>query len=257
MWTEDTLLDAATVSIGSRQPLHVLREVEVEDRRIDAVFVVGDKRVGVEAKATRQSFRAESDAKRQPTERACNGCVYLSPPGVVEPRDLPYGWGLWHAVGPASIKVVVKPLWHGVHPFAVDHLATYLARRLADVERRVRVAERTGDPAGALVGVDREIERLQGVLATRDAAVARERARAQDAAEQVAALLGEQVCSACGAPITYSRTGAWRHDDRQQEASCERLRADEEKARREAATGCEYVAVSAPRVVPAQLSTDR
>ena len=257
MWTEETLLDAATAAIGAQRPLHVLREVEVEDRRIDAIFVVGDKRVGVEAKVSRTSFRSETDAKRKPTERACNGCVYLSPPGVIEPRDLPWGWGLWHVTGPASIKVVQKPLWHGVHPFAADPLANYLARRLADVERRVRAAERSDDPTAALVAVDAEVQRLQGLLANRDATVARERARAQDAAEQVAAMMGRQKCADCGGGIAYSRTGAWRHDDRQQEAVCERQRAADERARREAETGCAYGAVPAPRVLPAHLSTDR
>lgn len=256
MWSEATLLDAVVAHFGATQPIHLLRQVEVENRRIDGILAVGDKRVGIEAKTSRADFRNESDAKREPTERATNESVYLCPPGLIEEGDLPYGWGLWWAIGPASIRVVRQPSWRGSWLRSADALATSLLRRAAATERRVRVAERVSDPVGALVAAEEEVQRLEGLLAQHRAAVAREKARAQDAAEQVLALAGEQVCSTCESPIVYTRVGKWRHVDRSWDGMCEARRSELERRRRKALTGAEYVGVPAPRIVPAGVPTD-
>lgn len=256
MWSEQTLLDAVVADFGAHQPIHLLRQVEIEDRRIDAVLIIGERRIGIEAKTNRADFRRESDAKRAPTWSACHECVYLSPPGVIEPRDLPDGWGLWHAITPALVAVVREGMRHGAHPYAADRLLTAVMRRAATTERRIRVAERTDDPAGALAAVDAEVMRLEGLLAAQSGATAREKARAQDAAEQVLALTGPQVCSACDEPIVYTRVGAWRHVSRAQETTCEAARAEAERLRREVEFGAAYSAVPAPRVVPRDVSVD-
>lgn len=256
MWSEATLLDAVIAHFDARRPAHLLRQVEVEDRRIDAILLVGGKRVGIEAKTSRADFHNETNEKRRPTERASNGCVYLCPPGVIERADLPYGWGLWWATGPASIKVVQQPLWHGVHPFATDALANALTRRAAATERRVRAAERAEDPVAALVAVDDSVRALEASLAQARETVRRERARAQHAAEQVAAVLGDQVCAACDEPIAYARTGGWRHVDREQQRHCEADRAEAERQRRMEKFACEYGSIPAPPIVPASVSTD-
>ena len=256
MWREDTLLDAALASIGQHQPVYMLRQVAVADRRIDAVAVVPGGRVGIEAKTSLVDFHRETDAKREPTWRATHACVYLCPDGLIEQRDLPHGWGLWYATGPATVRVVRQPQWHQPEPGAVDRYASDLTERAAAVERRIRIAQQAEDPAAAQAAADREVQRLEGLLARQCEATERERARAQDAAEQVAALFGEQVCAACGEPITYRSTGAWKHRERAQERRCEDERAEVERLRREALTGARYGKVPAPRVIPAGLSIE-
>lgn len=257
MWTEATLLDAVVAHFGRYQPVHLLRQVEMEDRRIDAVLVIGNRRVGIEAKVSRTDFRRESDSKRAPTWRACNETVYLCPPGLIEPSETPDGWGLWYAVGPDSVRVMRGGLRHGAHPHAADLLATSLAIRAAATERRVRAAERAEDPAAALVAVDAEVQRLEALLAQQQDAVRRERRRAQDAAEQVAAYVGAQVCSMCWNPIQYTRVGAWRHIDRSHDEDCDQRRAEAERLYRMSLTGAEYIVTTPPRIVPAHISIDR
>ena len=256
MWTEDSLLDTAYAYLGRAQPVYLLRQVEVLDRRIDAVLVVNGRRLGIEVKTNRADFRRESDAKREPTERTMHGCVYLCPPGVIEVHELPDGWGLWYAIAPARLRVMKHHAARTPDSVASSLYATALTARAAAVERRVRAAERAEDPAAAIVAVDGEVRRLEGLLAARDAAVARERARAQDAAEQVLALVGEQTCSCCEQPIIYTRVGAWRHVDRTNDTVCEARRAEAERLRRKALTGAEYAAVQAPRITPRGVPTD-
>jgi hypothetical protein len=254
VWTEASLLDSVMTAIGGVRPLHLLRQVEVESRRVDAIAILGDRRIAIEAKVSRADFGRESDEKRAPSWRATHGCVYLCPPGLIEADDLPSGWGLWWALSPTRIRVVEDPRWHEPDLPALDALSTSLARRTAALEDRVRVAEAHLDPTAALVAAGDEAQRLSGLLATRDAAVARERARAEDAAEQVLAALGPQRCADCDEVVTYTRTGAWRHPDAEREARCERSRAEQERQRRARATGAEYLSVKAPRVMPAGVS---
>lgn len=246
-WTEGSLLDVLIAGVGASQPAHLLRQVVVGDRRIDGILVLGGRRVGIEVKTSRADFKREHDAKRDPTWRACHGCVYLSPPNVIQEADLPPEWGLWHVLDETTIVAVRAPTWHVPDTFATDALATELTRRTAATDDRLRHPG-TAEEAAALT---LEVERLQGLLAGRESAVARERARAQDAAEQVVAAAGEDaVCSECKEPILYTRVHGWRHLMIDAEEPCEALRAETERRRREAATGAAYVSAPAPRVKP-------
>jgi len=249
VWSERTLLDAALAHHGAREPAHLLRQVQMVGRRIDAVLALGNVRIGIEAKVSRADYQRETNEKRWPTWYACHECVYLAPPDVIDPDTLPRGWGLWEVLSPDRVVTRRPPIPHEPMPGHVGALATSLLRRAAAVESRER------DPGDPVV-LRAEVERLEGLLAHRDAAVARERARAQRAAEQVLATLGEQPCSMCGDAIRYTRYGRWEHVDRSREAPCEEARAAAERARRMAATGAEYGRVQAPPVLPEPLSTD-
>lgn len=249
MGTEAVLLAALLDAVGRERPAYLLPQVQVGARRIDAVLLVAGERIGVEVKTSRADFRRESDEKRAPTYAACHACLYLSPPGVIEPDDLPPGWGLWHVVDGRAVRRHPAER-HEPTPEAVERLAVDLVERAAVLHRRVT---EPGD-VGALRA---HIEALEGRLASRQDAVERERARAQDAADQVAAALGRQRCDACRQPIEYTRTSAWRHVERAVEHACRAARTDAERRRLEAMTGARYARVTPPRIIPALLSAPR
>ena len=241
MWTEESLLAVALDHFARHSPAHLLGQVGLrEGRVIDGVLALQGRRIAIEAKVSRSDFRRETDAKRAPSWGACHECAYLAPAGVIRPADLPDGWGLWE-VDVDGLTITRPGVQHTPTPEDSSLLATALLCRL--------VAESAQRPPDA-----GEVERLTASLASQRSIVAREKARAQDAAEQVLAMAGDDTtCRDCGEPVTYRRTGNWVHRDRGHERRCAVERAEAERLRRVAATGAEYVSVVPPRVLPTQL----
>jgi hypothetical protein len=73
----------------------------------DAIGWNGSTSIMVECKATRSDFSRDSGKKARRKTRAGMGHrrYYLSPPGVIETKDLPPKWGLlWAAKGQVSVQ---------------------------------------------------------------------------------------------------------------------------------------------------------
>lgn len=259
-WTEARVLDAVEAHFDAIAPSMMLRQVECRDenmrmRRLDGVVVSDtlDARVAIEAKTSRADYRNETPSKRSAAERIGHTCYYAAPIDVIPIDTLPDGWGLLevHDDG-VSLVAPAQMRWPAPLP---DSWVRLLMWRTAATERRLRDPQTLREERGAL---SLEVERLQSLLGDRDMALAREKKRAQDAAEQVMAVVGDAACSepACGKPITYTRINGWRHESRVVDTECEALRAETERRRRETLTGAAYIPVPAPRVTPAGVTTE-
>lgn len=244
MTTEQGILDAVERHLTGLAPAVMIRQVQVQDRRLDALVIEhGGERHAIEAKVTREDFLRESDPKRAPAERFAHRTWYAAPPGVIAASEVPADWGLlvtsrYHVVV-AAAATLRRPA-----PLPEPDV-TVLTFRLAYVERRLRE-----DPAGA-PALAAEVERLQGVVSRRDAALARAEERVDTATAAVHAALGERLpCDACGEPVTYRRVGRWVHVGRGKERACEARRAEQARLERERETMAAYGPVPAPPVMP-------
>lgn len=250
-WTETLVLDAVQEHFDSTGPVQMIRQVEVDDRRLDAVVIeLAGIRHGIEAKVTRADYRSETDAKRSASERFAHHCWYAAPQGVIDPDSLPERWGLIE-VSNGGVSIARPALGEVAMDACGNRVASVALWRAAVAEERQRTP---GDPVALAV----EIERLQAVLATRDAALGREVERARKAREQMLAALGQEVsCGQCGSAIRYSIAGVWRHVDTSRDRRCASDRAETLRLLREKETGARYGRLEPPPIVPAQLSTDR
>lgn len=229
---------------------------------------VGHRRIAVEVKVSRSDYRNETDLKRAPAERAAHQTFYATPAGLIDPVDLPPGWGLVEVYpdDAAYAAGTGRPLGTGagrcrvrrraverVPACDLDYLVAAAMRRASRAEERIRRGE---DDAAAVPALRAEVESLAAKLARRDDALARERQRTRDLRSITAAMAGGQECADCGQPVrldtsAYGRT--WKHVDPAVEAACERDRAEANRREREAQFGTSYLRGWAAPVEPRAL----
>lgn len=105
----------------------------------------------IEVKVSRGDFRADARKPERTGERPGLGVYrfYLSPPGVVEPGDLPAGWGLLHATQ-GKVLELLRPqgnLWpaYGQEEWREwQHLACSHAERAVLYSIARRLTKSTG-----------------------------------------------------------------------------------------------------------------
>lgn len=107
-----------------------------------------DGSVVVEVKTSRADFLADrSKPHRQPGKGIGNWRYFLCPEGLIQPDDLPAGWGLLWVNARGHIKNVAGPLTHKRHGAYVAALAAY--KQDADFERErwllTKLLSRVGD----------------------------------------------------------------------------------------------------------------
>ena len=64
-------------------------------RRIDALLFGRNGRTAIEIKVTRSDFFADTEEKRRPWRAVTDFFVYATPPGLVDPSEVPKDCGLW------------------------------------------------------------------------------------------------------------------------------------------------------------------
>jgi hypothetical protein len=252
--TEAQVLDHVAEFFASLGLDHaMLRQVPVGDRRLDALIVTSGPSIAIEAKTSRADFRRETDQKRSAAWEIAEVCMYAAPAGVIHPDTLPTGWGLIEVPDGRGTPAVLVPGERHELVMPMDRLHDTLLRRCARHEDALRAPT---TPETERVALLDQIARLEETLARQADVVRRERDRAQHAAEQVLAQVGDQVCSACEQPITYARVGGWRHVDRALDEPCRARRQETERVRRESTYGVRYIASYTPPVVPLALAAD-
>lgn len=116
------------------------------ERRIDALIFNGNTSVtACEIKVTRPDFFKDTSEKRGPWIEHSNRFVYVTPKGLVEPSEVPFGCGLWevdpdrfnpdhrHAHGITAVKRATvnknpRPL--------PSYVLTAFAYRLSNIARK-------------------------------------------------------------------------------------------------------------------------
>jgi hypothetical protein len=215
------------------------------------------ERLAIEIKVTKSDYRNETDEKRSPAWANAHRCAYACPEGIITAEDLPPGWGLlWVYPEPITGVPPTSRDWHrrcvwkrGAKRHDVDgdpvRLLHNIARRAARAEERIRLGD--GDPA-ELARLRIEVERLHARLANRDAAIDRQRQRANEALKRLRAR-GPQICADCREPVkaethrrsfAFSEDGFWRHTDDDVGKRCRMKRSEAVRVSRETATATRY-----------------
>lgn len=76
-------------------------------RRIDFLLFEGQEITAVEMKVSKADFRRDTEEKRRAWKNITNRFVYLTPPGLLKPEEVPEGCGLWECQN-GRIVVVKK-----------------------------------------------------------------------------------------------------------------------------------------------------
>lgn len=255
--TEPAVLTAADVVTHLRAWMPgwaLIEQVPYRDRRIDVLIVSPDGyRVAIEVKVSGADYRHETDAKREASWLLAHLCYYAAPAGVIDPATIPEGWGLLTIDSDGEIASPVVATRHVTPVHDEKYLLGYLTLRLAQVETEIRTA---GTPRGEVARLRRDAERLRGVADRAGQAAVREKERAQAARSELLSLEGAQECGYCHADVTWQRGGdsdrQWVHvsTDPTIARRCRVLRVEANKARRQAATGAEYLGGYPDPIVP-------
>lgn len=232
-----------------------LKSYHINERTIDAFLVrcwsgeKGHERIAFEVKTSKADYRNETDEKRAPAEASAHRCAYVTPAGLLDPAELPPGWGLvevhedradrpnglgWRA---AWVK---KPARRD--PMCdLDYLVTAGFRRASRAEESIRTG---AVPAAEYARMEREAASLRGIADRAQATARREMQRAKLARSEILALAGSQECADCDEKVTWKRGGTndstWSHVNPAHDKPCHTARQEIDRKRREAATGSTY-----------------
>lgn len=94
----------------------------------------GLKTIGYEIKVSRSDFarELENPRKRKALEEVCHECYFAAPKGLIDPRELPEGWGLIEAS--SVLRIAVRAPQKAEPKLDWDLLAVILRRARAQVE---------------------------------------------------------------------------------------------------------------------------
>lgn len=94
----------------------------------------GLKTIGYEIKVSRSDFarELENPRKRKALEEVCHECYFAAPKGLIDPRELPEGWGLIEATN--VLRIAVRAPQKSEPKLDWDLLAVILRRARAQVE---------------------------------------------------------------------------------------------------------------------------
>lgn len=272
-WTEaaviERLREAYVVNEDSRVTKAVMDEwallthVPLRDgnneRIIDAFAVrcwgggkKGHERLAFEVKVSRADYRNETPEKRAPAEVSAHRCAYVVPAGLIQPTELPSGWGLIEVYEtrqdrPAASRALgPRAAWRKYADLRqptcdLDYLVSAGLRRASRAEQSIR----EGDvPAAEVARMRAEVESMSGVVLRAQDAVRREQRRARVARSELLALAGDQECADCGNKLQWKLGGehssTWSHVDKGQDGRCYEIRAEKDRLRKEAETGSQY-----------------
>ena len=91
-----------------------------EYTRLDALAFAawpsqGYRLIAYEIKVSRADFMREIQRpiKREPAERMCGECFFVTPPGIVKPEEVPEGWGLLVGTKKGD-KLIQKKLYRSI-----------------------------------------------------------------------------------------------------------------------------------------------
>jgi hypothetical protein len=97
-------------------------------RRIDGLLMIGRQRTAIEVKVTRADFRNDTDAKRRAWIKHSHRFVYLTPPGLLDPKLMPVGCGLWESDGTTVTVVKNATIRKGLPPLPESFFHTVFWR---------------------------------------------------------------------------------------------------------------------------------
>lgn len=276
--SEDTRITKAVMDEWSLLDHVPLRMPDGTNERIIDVLAVrcwsggkqGNERIAFEVKVSRSDYRNETPEKRAPAEVSAHRCVYVVPAGLIQPAELPPGWGLVEVYEnrtdrpPTSRPLGGRALWRKYadrrDPTCdLDYLVAAGFRRASRAEQAIREGE---IPAAEVARLRHENDSMHGIISRTKATQRREEHRAKAArSELIAVLDGDQTCADCPGRLTWQRGGAqdsqWVHIDKSHEDSCRAVRAEADRRRKEAETGSKYSWGFAPPPEPRVLRERR
>lgn len=102
----------------------------------------GYKIIGFEIKVSRADWLRElkNPAKADAIAEMCDEWIVVTPPGVVQPDELPQSWGLLELHGQRFMAVVKPPKLLGRAPLTRQFVASMLRRAVAVGEREIQAA---------------------------------------------------------------------------------------------------------------------
>lgn len=164
---EDLVLDAAmwlwrTGHFG-KCPVVITEMASASPEHPDAIGFKNGHSVLVECKTSRADFRADRDKHfRQWAGHAMgNFRYYMTRPGLLDPIDLPTGWGLLEAAGNTTKRIVESAHHKDTdRAYEIELLASALRRQVCHGERGIRVKNYVFD--------DSDMEPRAGIIATRE-----------------------------------------------------------------------------------------
>ena len=150
-FTHDDLVIRAErwlASVKCKVALREFRALTQHGEQPDAIGWMYGKSVLIECKATRSDFLSD---KRKPFRRypewgMGDWRLYMCPKGVIQPADLPFGWGLLWVTGKQVRRLVGIPKGNcgwGQSPFNGNKLAE--TQVLVSALRRVELRGHLGD----------------------------------------------------------------------------------------------------------------
>lgn len=240
----------AAAAVGGKVYAH-----HVNERTIDALLVrcwsggKGFERIAFEVKTSRADYRNETPEKRAPAEASAHLCAYATPAGLIDPAELPPGWGLvevYEDKAARSNALGLRAAWRKKPKLReptcdLDYLVTAGFRRASRAEESIRTG---AVPEAEYARMLREVTSLRGIADRAQTTARREMQRAKMARSELLSLDGATECADCEQPITWKRGGQqdsqWTHNDPAHTKPCRDARAEADRLSREREFGSEY-----------------